>query len=595
MRNLFSFAAACVVLLATALPVSADAKAVTSALNMATEDAELVVLIPSMTQLDAKLKAFNDQLQLNMGDLAAALRNFKETAGIHKGMDDRGSMIIIVQNLAEAISGEEADAIMMLPVTDYNAFIENFGAEKPGEAAIDEITLPGGRAGFAKFVGQYAVLGANEQSIKGYEPATAGDAWITKVAALTEDQLGGADAIIFAQLEKIGPSVAPMLDMISAMAGAAGPPAGGGDPMAAAMNQAMVTRLTSTLSTALKDAAAAAIVLEIDATGLGLTTAMQFKTSSTSAKNFTGGDEPEELLALMPDQPWTIAMSANMEAIAVAGMLEAFVDDLPKEAKWMQDMITATTPVTEQIKSVAQVSFMPDPNSRAETDPAVSIYTVKDPKKFTAAMAKALKDMDKISMKVPASQAGGEDMEIEFNASYRTNALEIDGVKVDEYRFETVLPALMQAQILAEGRQPPPPVNGYLGVTEDDMIVMTTTRDIAVIKAAFDAVKAKRGLTTDPAFAQYAGSTALPNAAMQMYLNLGAMLDSPTLGQGFAHLPLKIDPKWPPVALSMAARDGSVAWKTYVPNAVTAAFMQMQKDMAAGVQPRGRGGRDRPR
>ena len=81
-----------VVACATAIVAVQSALAgVPAALSQASEGAQLVVIIPSMSEFSGKLAMINQTLGLEIDELTDALGSFKAEAGITGGLDDTGS------------------------------------------------------------------------------------------------------------------------------------------------------------------------------------------------------------------------------------------------------------------------------------------------------------------------------------------------------------------------------------------------------------------------------------------------------------------------------------------------------------------------
>jgi hypothetical protein len=188
---------------------------VPAALSQAPQDAQLVFIVPSMSQFSGKLAMLNQNLGLDIPELADALGTFKAETGIGDGMNDTGSAMLVIHDLATAIdTGEEPDILLILPVTDYAAFVAGFQEEgaAPAGAGVTQVTMPDGQAGFARESGGYAILGNKEDAVANFTPG--GDAGVIggRVGSLGAKSLSESDAAVYIDLEALAPSLMPKID-----------------------------------------------------------------------------------------------------------------------------------------------------------------------------------------------------------------------------------------------------------------------------------------------------------------------------------------------------------------------------------------------
>ena len=91
------------------------------------QNADVVILIPSLSGLDGKVsklaKMFGSQEQL----LQDPLQSIKLFLNLSDGLDDAGSAAVVLSNIPLPGGAAQPDMLAILPVTDYAKFVGNFG------------------------------------------------------------------------------------------------------------------------------------------------------------------------------------------------------------------------------------------------------------------------------------------------------------------------------------------------------------------------------------------------------------------------------------------------------------------------------------
>jgi hypothetical protein len=109
------------------------------------------LVVNDLAKTSDKIEQVAKQLQV---PAPSPLAFFKAAAGIQKGFDEKGTVVVAFVSSGEDI--EEGYPIAILPVTDYKAFVGQFGAQDPDEQIVevpvaDEQVLIGKKGAYAVF------------------------------------------------------------------------------------------------------------------------------------------------------------------------------------------------------------------------------------------------------------------------------------------------------------------------------------------------------------------------------------------------------------------------------------------------------------
>ena len=110
------------------------------------------VVLNEPATLDAKVQAFAREAQLPAPGLLAML---KQTVGIREGMDEKGTVAMVV--LPPETEAEAPAAILLIPVSDYDKFLEPFNAEESDDPSLSEFEVRGVRF-YVRNIGGYAAV-----------------------------------------------------------------------------------------------------------------------------------------------------------------------------------------------------------------------------------------------------------------------------------------------------------------------------------------------------------------------------------------------------------------------------------------------------
>ncbi|GAB4186706.1 MAG: hypothetical protein Kow00105_01270 [Phycisphaeraceae bacterium] len=601
----------CVAMTITAVPGIQTATAdVPAALAQAPADAQFILIVPDMARLSGDIARFNQDVGLDLPELADALSAFKTEVGIENGLNDSGAALVVVNDLASAISSEtEPDMLLILPVTDYQAFVSNFeqAAEAPQVAGVTALTMPDGQPGFAREVGGYAVMGEKAELVANYTPG--GDAGVIagRVGTLGQDYLGDCDAAIYIDLEAIAPVLSPKIDELlsefnNEMAQAAEM---GMDAGSLATMQAAMALYAKSGKAILNSSQGLVVTLDLSDQGVGFTAAVNFKADSQVMQYLPGGGGGlSSMLSRLPKGSYLLAGAFDAKAIACSELMEAALSALP-EGNPQIDLYRKALPLIKQMQQYAGVLYTPEPGALMGGAGGLSIlqtYRVEDPEAYMQATKEYLTSLNgfELPMAMPMPmQEGGAMPSMTYATSYTENALQLDGVQVDQYSMQMQMPPelMMQMGPAAGFMQMFTNFNGY-AAQADGFYVSTTTLDQQLMSNALKTGKTGDGLGAGDPIAQVREHAIPDGAVAEVYLSIGGVTETVgPMAMMFGVPPIQAPQDLPPVAVGLGLQDTSAASRLYVPNDVVKFVVdtvndikaQMQGPGGPGAQPHGPG------
>ncbi|MCE9591333.1 MAG: DUF3352 domain-containing protein [Planctomycetes bacterium] len=571
MRTAAALAAvlACCVNGAWAAPAGVPAS-VTTALDQSAADTAVVILVPSMSGLSKKIAAANEGAGLNIPDMADALTTFKNKTGLSAGVREDGAFAVLLSNLplGQAGAPHEPTVHMLVPVTDYKVFVDAGG----GDAAkpVTQVKMGQGQPAFARKLGNFALLSDTEANVTNYQAAAAGKAMAAATGKLGGHYLAGNDIVVIVNLPLIADQLRSEIKKDLAHANAAN--AGGVEKIAGLYGEA--------IDAFLRDTTSLTMGLELKDTGIGFSYTAQFKPDSACAKAFATGASAAGKLDLLPSQPYMLAMAVNPQGIDIAGMVEKLVAAIPEnEAGAIRKLVAGYLPLVQQTKSVASAYYVPSPGAQGMSGflNAVSVVQADDAPGYAQKCKEYITSLNGLKLSVPKPAAPGEnappagDNDVSFSTQINANALQIDGVAVDQYQFQTNLPpAIMQEM------GPAAPMMMALGATGQSgyiapvngHVLMTNTLDAQMVRKTIASVRGGKGLGTDKGMAATRGELP-PNASAEMYINVSTIMNT-AMGiaaqmAGPGAPPAQQQAELPPIAAGLGVDGSGVAARMFLP------------------------------
>lgn len=541
-----------------------------AALDRVPGDAVVAVSMKDLSKLHGQFKKFKEATGIT-ADLGMA-EQLLETPGLNKS---GSAAIVLMPGEAKEEEGP-GPMVVVVPVSDYGAFVKAFGGSAEDQIATltmpEEMDFQGSTQGYAKDLGGgYAAMGPVKDVIEAFE-GKAGQSGAHKkmlgpVGARIAD---GSETIVFANIEKLGPKIEEGMAGLKDQMGMAMAMAG---PQAEQMEKSL-EMMELVTKAVVRDATVTIAGLGFDEKGVTFDMGAQFKEGSPSHKLFQSKGTASKLFGKLPAQPFLFAMSMDLSSAGLKSLVKQAAEmQKPAEGAPPQMMNMAET--IDQIDGMAfQMGATPGLMAGGLLANSVVYYSTKDAGAYTAKMKEMTEAMN--SQKV-------EGMTI--TSSYKPAALEVSGVKVDEWAMQMQVDPnseqamqMQQMQMMMWGMGGGP--SGYVAAV-DGGVVQTMSKNQVLLGSAIDAAKGKTG-EADALLKEVAGQ--LPaDRTFEGYIGTKSVLDTiagfmAMMGGGGN---LQVPEKLAPIGMGGTTDSGGVQLRTYVPASVIKAGVDMSKSMNA--------------
>ncbi|MCC7145871.1 MAG: hypothetical protein IT443_05450 [Phycisphaeraceae bacterium] len=577
----------CAALVLSLLSLPSAAQTLPSALNMVPADASVVILAPNLQLACAKIDQLYQRLNL-AGSTPDILAQIKQTTGFNAGLNDQGSVLIVLDDLQPVLDGSsEPPVLLLLPVANYQAFLNNFPpapgstpapgsapGTTPDSAASDAsnsssaIRMPDGEIAYCRKLDSYALLSPSQELVDKYQPGPDSSAvFARRLGALATQYSHQADLQIFLNLERLGPQAIAMIDNQIAS-----------DPSLAnptSMNQVQARFGIMVIKTILRDASAASINLHLSDTGIGLTFCSQLKPNSPLAKRLTTGSSASSYFRYLPQGDYLLASAYSLKGIDFRGLLDDLSQDsLENNASWFAQAMQITLPLIEQAKGGAVVATLSPVAMANPSNPLVSLSVTEslDGQAYHKAWGEVLQKMqtleiplDPIPTSSPSSPAPTPATQpiLHVKAVIKPNALQVAGRSVDHFIISPLLPenyTPSRQNLSAFTAQ-----EGYMAVV-GNYILTTNVPDPILLRRGLDNHQTGPGLAADAPIQAVRKLAVAPNASAEAYLNLRGLENILKMFLTmFGITDLSFPADLPPIAMSLELKDSAIAQRIFVP------------------------------
>lgn len=558
---------ACAAVLSLLSPVMAQQAP--APLDLVPAGAQMAIIVPSLSGLSQKIAALNNALGLNVPGMADALGEFKQNAGLTQGLRDDGPLVVSLPQITGNPDGGSPAFLVAVPVSKYGEFVRSLSGNP--DNALSELKMPDGQNAFSKNIGGeagFAIIGAQKALVEGFQ-AGGGAATLASAGKVGARAISGSDVSIVFNVQSMAPTLQPMLQSAMAIAMMEAT-RGQNDPAMAATQKAITGMYSDALSALLRDTAIAVVGLDLSEAGVGMSWTAQLKPNSYMAGIFTNGSPAAGLITKLPERPYLFAMAMNFGNVNVKQMVTDAMAKLPEANVGgpVVGMIRSWLPLMGTIQGLSQAYYVPPGGAVGGSMlQSAGVISTTDARGYIQAFqtqATALNGKQ-FPMGKPANPNAPVPA-ITFTTNYNANAVQVDGVNVDQYQVSFTLPPELAQQagpaamMLMGG-------NGYTGfiAAANNFVVQTTVPDMQLVKAALASIKDNAGIgAAGPIPAVRAKLP--PDAAMEAYVNLGGAV---SLANGFLAAfgapQINVPPDLSPIAMGLGVEQSGLAYRLYVP------------------------------
>lgn len=573
------------------LPAWAD---VPGALDRVPTDAVMVFAIRDLDQFHARFTKLLKDLNVDPGakgdDKFAMALSLVDTPGINR--KGSAAMALMPDNKAKAAeankAGEDAmeeepsegpgPMVMIIPVTDYAAFVKAFGGEAAG-ANIVELTGPKDSDAFsgpmfAKDIGGgYAAMGPMKDVVETFDGSAGRMAEHTRTLGIVGGRIADkADTVIVTNIAAVTPKVRDgftqmkqKAEMVLTMAGDAAKGAEG-----------MMKVADVAVENFLRDAQVGVMGLGLDDGGVWMDLGAQFKEGSETGKLFQGKGKAAALTGRLPDQPFLLSFALDTSLPGIKQMVKNLAKmTAPAPGTPLADAPNTMADFAKTIDTVNGYAMVlgtsPGMMSGGLFANAAVYCSTNDPAAYTRVMKDSMTAIN-------GKTIGG----MTYKSTYEPGAATISGVKVDKWSSQMTIdpnaPTAMQAQqvqMMLFGASGGP---GGFVATVDKGVVMTMSQNTPLMTSALESAVGKNSLGQN---AELKGAAEkLPaDRTLEAFIGVRAIID---MVSGFVPgLAEKAPAKIPPIAIGAVTSDSGTHLRIYVPTEVIATVASFSKGMGA--------------
>lgn len=514
---------------------------------------------------------------------------------LQQGLDVNGELAFVMLDptTVTGAGGPEDSIVILVPVTDFKAFMSNF-ADAKTDGGVAEVRIAGELSYVAEW-GKYAAI-APGKTVLASKP-TGG---LTAPAASSKE-LAGKDIILYANMAAIRTKALPQLQEARPMAIQSVEQMFAQQPNMVKFTAAVkagMGQLLNAMETYLKESDGATVGLALVPEGLNITVMNEFTPGSYLGNTFTaykGTDGP--LMTGLPTGKYLLFGGAVSDPAVSGKLLGDIVDPIVTELlavgpEWAvaKDYVDA---LKQAMKATKAQSFgMIAPTGAVGTESLIQVVSVQtgDTAAMKDANLKMLASQDKLmkALAVPGTEG--------MLPKHTPNAKTVDGVMMDslvtKLDMDPQNPAAMQQAQMMNIMYGPQGAVVHTGAVGDKMVIFMGTKD-DVMSSTITAVKAG-GSPLDVDTNVKAVSMQLPKQRLAVvYFNAGEFA---TTALSYARqfglaMPVMLPPDLPPVGVAMSADGTALRIDAHVPTDLVRSFiaagMQAQMQMQGGPPPGG--------
>lgn len=564
------------------------------------QDALVVLKVANLQATSQKIANFCQQLGLQAfnPDLADPLAYLQRESNIQQGLDKTGEMAFAFID-PDAVGGNEDKAMVILvPVSDYAAFLTNFNDAKT-EGDVTEVSLPKGNdTGFIAKWGDYAAISPSKE-LASRKPTGIAP---SKLAAREMD---AKDFVLFANVPELRRKFMPEMGKFREEAMneieksvATNEKA---QPYLPALRVA-ASQAVGILEAFLRDADAATISANVGTEGLSFTVLSDFRSDSYLGKmTATSKNTSASMLAGLPEIKYFAfggaTSSPEVSKQLMTDLLDPIVVELKKvetpEAKTAVDYVDN---VRKSVDATEGMSFGMVQPSGALGQGAILQY-IYELRGDAQALKSSYEDMMKNNEELSKLMYGESVQDV--STVHTPAAKTVEGIAFDQYQmkmtFDPASPEGAQINQMMTFMYGPEGMTFYgAPITNKNFLLVSGLSD-ENLAAVVASAKTGENLLGKIEGVKMVAAQLPEERSFEMYVPLDNVV---TAAVGYAQqfgMPFKfqLPPGLPPIGISAGAEGAAIRGDVYVPiqllsslvSAGIQAFMQMQ-----GQQPGGPGG-----
>jgi hypothetical protein len=553
-------------------------------LEQAPGDALMVVKVNN-------LKATSDKVAKLAQDLGLAamagppmqdpLGFIQQQAKMSQGVNTAGDLGFVYLDPAAAAGDDEKSFLVLIPVTDYAAFIGNW-ADAKTEGGVSEVKMgDSDDPGFVANWGSYAALSPSRDVVSN-KPTTS-----MKVPAATMKELAAKDITLIGNFNALRGKLQPQLqagreEMIKEMEQEMM-----ADPNAAKFTpvvRSLLNQFINVVDSFLRDAEAGAVGLALNPDGLNFTVMADFKQDSYLGTTFSSvKNSTQNHLVGLPSGKYLMFGGTSSDPELAAKVLDDLALPIVRDAVAAGPEFKAVQDYYDGLRAYVAASkgttfgMMAPSGGTPGVDPLIQVVS------FQSGDAKAMmagyKKMTMAQMELMKALGMPED---QVKTTITPAARTVDGVSFDLLQSNVNVGTGPGDQMAKEimkmiyGGDGP---NVYLGEVDGQLMMTMGMKDEAV-SSAITALRGKAAPLSEVAAVKSVAAN-LPKANNgMMFIQVDEIVNTglALAGQYGFKMPIQLPPDLPPVGVAMSTEGSALRIDAYVPTQL------VQSLVAAGLQ-----------
>lgn len=533
--------------------------------NQIPSNANIFVVVPKLSAASKTIGGIAAKFGAMNPEIANLLETAQKELGIEKGLNKDAGGAMVLTGLP--LGAGQPPMLMILPVTDYDAFLSNFKDVKADGDVSSFTSEKAPEELHAKKSGAYAVLSNNKLLVQNYKAAAPGA--MTKAAGVTgRDNLTRSDVVIGVNMQLVGPVLQPIVAGFIAQGmqafeqQAAGAPAELKEQMETV--KAMMGMYAIAINNYLRDASITLVGISASDKGFGFTFSTQFKGDSELGKTFSAEPESSVKLDRLPGKPYLMTASLDISPQRLAELSKAMAAVMPANSR--EKIMASYDEYFKAAGSVTQFAILMPKSGKFESLMS-NMIAVNDSKNPEA--------LRKAAISMYRSMNGLAQGNMKYVATIKPDARQVDGKSIDDVSFKIDAPEESpEAMILQKIYGEKMTMNISIASTTKSM-VMSMGNDDATFAEALAA--ADGGGKLDANAGIVSARKHLPaNRVAEMFVDTGNILKlvNSTLGGEGDNAPA-VPAGTEPLAATLSVHSGGMSAHLSVPMGLVELFHKM--------------------
>ncbi len=554
-----------------------------------------VIKVNNLQGLNDKFVAVVTQMGLKQFHpaLGDPLGFLKQQAGIKEGLDTKGDLLV---GIYEPAGGGEPPFVLLVPVTDFKAFVGNFQNAKT-EGDITTFNFPNETEPvYSASKGKFAAL-SPQKALLTQAPGN------LDITGAPLKQLDSSDVAAYLNVKPLSAQGLPALrqmrpDVLRSMEESLKREGPFAQKMLPAL-KALVSQLFNVAEGAMESGKAAGLGINLSTQGIGFNLLADFEPTSYFGKALADlKNTDDSLLAGLPNRKYFVFGGAVIDPVVVTRLVDDFFSPISKEltgagpdGKPFLAIIDAMR--AEIAASSSSVMGLAMPTGAPGKESLLQQVTVArgDAKKIAAVQRQYLQATVDLLKLIPG--AGGDVVSLAVKPDART----IDGVAMDQIsvnmKFDQTTPEGAQAAQALSIFYGPGGLKGYMGAANDNSFVSVLNGSDDLLNATVAAAKSQ-----DKSLAQSeavkAVSSQLPAKRLCAYYVCVDNIITTALQYmaqfGFP-IQAKLEPDLPPIGMTLSTEGAALRADVFISNKLienlVAFGLQIKMQMEKGAKPGG--------